>query len=127
MMKTMRMAAAAAAAAACAAGVAQAQVYYEAQPGEPVIVLEPRVPDGSPAHRGGLTLDDQALADQVSYAIPGRRPMQSGLATTVVATNGNVTISGSAESFEQAQRAEIAAKHAAGAAHVGGMISTTSG
>ena len=126
-MKTMRMAAVAAAAA-CAAGMAQAQVYYEVQPGERVIILEPRVPDGSPAHRGGLTLDDQALADRVSYAIhAGRRPMHSGLTTTVVATNGEVTISGSAESFEQAQRAEIAAKRAAGSAHVAGMISTTSG
>jgi len=45
----------------------------------------------------------------------------------VVANNGEVTINGSTDSFEQAQRAERLARRAAGAGHVSGMISTTSG
>ena len=126
-MKAMRIAAAAALAA-CAAGMAQAQVVHEAQPGERVIILEPRVPNGSPAHRGGLTLEDQALADQVSYAIHlDRRLMRPGITTTVVANNGDVTISGSANNYEQAQRAELAARRVAGAGRVTGMISTMGG
>ena len=125
-MRTMRIAAAAALA--CAAGMAQAQVIYEVQPGDQVIILEPRVPNGSPAHRGGLTLEDQALADQVSYAIHfDRRLMRPGITTTVVANNGDVSISGSANNYEQAQRAELAARSVAGARHVTGMISTMGG
>jgi len=49
------------------------------------------------------------------------------MTATVVANRGEVTISGSADNFEQAQRAERVARAAAGGHRVVGMISTTSG
>ena len=124
-MKAIR---ALAAVAACAAALAQAQVVYEVKPGETLIIMEPRVANGAPIHRGGLTLEDQLLADDVAYAIHSdRRLTRPGMTATVVARNGQVTISGTADNLEQAQRAERAAQRAAGTAHVAGTISVSGG
>jgi osmotically-inducible protein OsmY len=49
------------------------------------------------------------------------------MTATIVANRGTITISGSADNFEQAQRAERIARGAAGGHPVVGMISTTSG
>ncbi len=115
-----------AALAACGAALAQAQVYT-AYPGERVII-ETRPIDGAAIHSGATTASDQALADEVAVALhANRRLMRPGITSTVVANNGEVTINGSTDSFEQAQRAERLAKRAAGAGRVAGTISTTSG
>lgn len=112
--------------AAFGAALAQAQVYTT-YPGERV-VIETRPIHGAAIHSGGTSVADEALADEVAVALHAdRRLAQPGITSTVVANNGNVTITGSADSFEQAQRAELLAKRAAGATHVFGMISTTSG
>jgi hypothetical protein len=117
----------AAALAACAAALAHAQVYTT-YPGERVIIIETRPIHGAAIHSGATTAADQALADEVAIALHAdRRLSQPGITSTIVANNGEVTINGSADSFEQAQRAEQLAKRAAGPAHVAGMVSTTSG
>ena len=124
-MKTIHMLAGALAA--FGAALAQAQVYTT-YPGERVIIIETRPIHGAAIHSGGTSVADAALADEVAVALHAdRRLSQPGITSTVVANNGNVTITGSADSFEQAQRAEMLAKRAAGATHVSGMISTTSG
>ena len=101
---------------------------YAAVPGEPVVVFEARPLPGSSIHSGAATWEDQALADRVaSDLFNDRRLSAPGITSTVVARNGDVTLTGSADSFEQAQRAERVAKRAAGAGHVYGFISTTGG
>ena len=117
----------AAALAACGAALAHAQVYTT-YPGERVIIIETRPINGAAIHSGATTAEDAALADQVAMALHAdRRLSQPGITSTIVANNGAVTINGSADSYEQAQRAERLAKRAAGPARVSGTISTTSG
>ena len=124
-MKSMK--AVVAAMAACGAALAHAQAY-EVLPGERVIIIETRPLPGAAIHSGAMTLQDQALADQVAIALHADRKLaQPGITATVVASNGNVTISGSADSYAQAQRAEQLAKRAAGPGRVVGTLSTTSG
>jgi osmotically-inducible protein OsmY len=117
----------AAALTACGAAFAQAQVYAT-YPGERVIIIETRPIHGAAIHSGAATLADQALADEVAIALHAdRRLSQPGITATIVANNGNVTLSGSTDSNEQAQRAERLAKRVAGAGHVTGFLSTTGG
>lgn len=124
-MKSMK--AVAAALAACGAAVAHAQTYV-VQPGERVIILEARPVHGAAIHSGATTWQDQALADEVAIALHAdRRLAQPGITATVVASNGGVTLSGSADSYEQAQRAERLARRVAGPGRVSGFLSTTGG
>ena len=124
-MKSMK--AVAALLAACGASWAQAQAYG-IQPGERVIIIETRPIHGAAIHSGAMTLPDQALADEVAIALHAdRRLAQPGITATVVASNGRVTINGSTDSYEQAQRAERLAQRAAGPGRVAGTLSTTSG
>jgi hypothetical protein len=123
-MKSMKVFAAALAASGAALAHAQA---YVVQPGERVIIIETPV-HGAAIHTGAMTLQDQALASEVAIALHADRKLaQPGITATVVASNGNVTLSGSADSYEQAQRAERLAKRAAGPGRVVGTLSTTSG
>jgi osmotically-inducible protein OsmY len=122
-----RIHAMAAALVASGAALAQAQVYTT-HPGERVIIIETRPVSGAAIHSGATTVADEALADEVAFALSAdRRLSEPGITSTVVANNGEVTITGSTDSFEQAQRAERLAKRAAGPAHVYAMISTTGG
>ena len=124
-MKSMK--AVAALLAACGASWAQAQAY-EIQPGERVTIIETRPIHGAAIHSGATSLADQALADEVAIALHAdRRLAQPGITATVVASNGGVTISGSTDSYEQAQRAERLAKRAAGPGRVTGTLSITGG
>ena len=124
-MKSLK--AVAAAMAACGAALAHAQVY-SVTPGERVIIIETRAINGAAVHSGAMSWQDRALADEVAIALHADRKLaQPGITATVVASNGDVTLSGSADSFEQAQRAEQLAKRAAGPGRVAGTISTTSG
>jgi len=117
----------AAALVASGAALAQAQVYTT-YPGERVIIIETHPINGAAIHSGATSAADEALADEVAVALHAdRRLSQPGITSTVVANNGEVTINGSTDSFEQAQRAERLARRAEGAGHVSGMISTTSG
>ena len=101
---------------------------YVAVPGEPVVVFDARPLPGSSIHSGAVTWEDQALADHVASALYNdRRLSEPGITSTVVANNGDVTISGSADNNEQAQRAELVARHAAGPGHVYGFISSIGG
>jgi hypothetical protein len=124
-MKSMKTVAALLAA--CGASWAQAQAY-EIQPGERVIIIETRPISGAAIHSGAMTLADQALADQVAIALHAdRRLSQPGITATVVASNGTVTINGSTDSYEQAQRAERLARRVAGPGRVVGTLSNTGG
>lgn len=124
-MKSIK--AVAAAMAACGAALAHAQAYV-VEPGERVIIIETRTINGAAVHSGAMTWQDQALADEVAIALHAdRRLAQPGITATVVASNGNVTINGSTDSYEQAQRAEQLARRAAGPGRVTGTLSTTSG
>lgn len=97
---------------------------YAPVPGEPVVVFEARPLPGSSIHSGAMTWDDQALADRVASELYNdRRLSHPGMTATVVANNGNVTVSGTAEDFIQAQRAEQLAKRAAGG-HATAFFST---
>ena len=124
-MKSMKTVAAALAA--CGAALAHAQAY-EVLPGERVIIIDTRPINGAAIHSGAMTLQDQALVDQVAVALHAdRRLAQPGITATLVASNGNVTLSGSADSYAQAQRAEQLAKRAAEPGRVVGTLSTTGG
>ena len=124
-MKSMQ--AVVAAMAACGAALAHAQAHT-VLPGERVIIIETRPINGAAIHSGAMTWEDRALADEVAIALHAdRRLAQPGITATVVASNGGVTLSGSTDSFEQAQRAEQLAKRAADNGRVVGTLSTTSG
>ena len=124
-MKSMKMCVIGAALMA-ASGAALAAQVYEVRPGERVIIEGQPIP-GDGIASGGLTLDDLRLAGDVAVAMHDSRYLRPGMTATVVANRGEVTISGSADNFEQAQRAERVARAAAGGHPVVGMISTTSG
>ena len=117
-----------------AAGLAQAAYndvvvvehpYYRA---EPIIIYQtPGLVSGSPLHSGGATVEDALLADQVAAAFASdRRLSQPGITATVSATNGRVSLTGSADGA-QAARAEQIARRVAGAGSVTGMIGTEGG
>jgi len=110
-----------------ASGAAFAAEVYQVQPGERVIIEGQPTP-GDGIASGAVTPDDQRLADDVAFALhDSRRLSRPGMTATIVANRGTITISGSADNFEQAQRAERIARGAAGGHPVVGMISTTSG
>jgi osmotically-inducible protein OsmY len=110
-----------------ASGAVLAAEVYAVQPGERVII-EGRAIPGDGIASGGTSLEDMRLADDVAFALhDSRRLSRPGMTATVVANRGEVTISGSADNYEQAQRAERIARAAAGPHRVVGMISTTSG
>jgi BON domain-containing protein len=117
-----------------AAGLAQAAYndvvivehpYYRA---EPIIIYQtPGLVSGSPLHSGGATVADAQLADQVAAALASdRRLSQPSMTATVSATNGRVSLSGSADGA-QAARAEQIARRVAGAGSVTAMIGTEGG
>jgi len=110
-----------------ASGAAFAAEVHQVRPGERVIIEGQPIP-GDGIASGAVMLDDQRLADDVAFALhDSRRLSRPGITATIVANRGEVTISGSADNFEQAQRAERIARAAAGGHPVKGMISTTSG
>jgi osmotically-inducible protein OsmY len=76
--------------------------------------------DSSPAaiHTGGLTVEDQALADQVADALRADRRM-NGATVTVTAKNGRVTLSGLAQDNAQSDIAQRDAKDIAGVRVIG--------
>jgi len=81
---------------------------------------------GDAIHIGGYTLADQALADRIGNAI-AEDPALEGVTATIVATNGSVSISGSAPRHDQAQRAELIARQIAGYGSVSGSLAALSG
>jgi len=124
-MKTMKSCAIAAVLMAASGSVLAAEVYA-VRPGERVIIEARPMPGGGIAS-GGTSLEDMRLADDVAFALHDSRRLSPGTTATVVADRGEVTISGSTDSYEKAQRAERIARSAAGSHRVVGMISTTSG
>ena len=92
----------------------------------PRVVMLTSLRGGDAIHIGGYTLADQALADRIGNAI-AQDPSLEGVTVTIVATNGDVSISGSAPRHDQAQRAELLARQIAGYGSVSGSISALSG
>ena len=76
--------------------------------------------NSSPAaiHTGGMTAEDQALADQVAAALRAD-PRMNGATVTVTAKDGLVTLSGMALSTTQSDIAQRDAKDVAGARVIG--------
>jgi osmotically-inducible protein OsmY len=76
-------------------------------------------------HSGGMSYDDQILADKVATALANDSKLQKpGITATVSAKNGQVSLSGFADSAEQAARAEKIARDVAGAGNFSGTLST---
>jgi osmotically-inducible protein OsmY len=106
---------------------AMAQTYVAVPAGAP-IVIEVRPSPSSAIHAGGMTWDDLVLANQAALALEDSRALsRPGITATVVGSNGGVTLTGTAESNEQAQRAMIVAKRAVRPAMVSGFIAATPG
>src|SRR5687768_11796932 len=84
------------------------------------------VPAGSPIHSGGATAADTSLALDVASALAAD-PRLDGATITVSALNGNVSLSGSAESPEQGSFAENTARSVAGVGSVSGTLSSQGG
>jgi osmotically-inducible protein OsmY len=79
-------------------------------------------------HSGGMTADDQALADRIASALAGDRQLsEPGITATVVANNGRVSLNGSAKDATQAARAEQIACDIAGRANVSGTLDSQPG
>ena len=72
-------------------------------------------------HSGGMSASDQALARDVATAL-ARDSVLYGATVTVVVHNGAVSLGGSAESGEQASRAESIARGVAGVTSVSGTL-----
>ena len=85
-----------------------------------------RIEPTSAIHAGANNAADQDLAERVADAIADE-PRLDGATVTVAANNGDVSISGSAESPEQAAIAEQVARDVAGAGAVSGTLSPTGG
>ena len=110
----------------CAAGVAgAAETVVLVAPPAPVYVSESMAP-GSPIHSGGATASDTALALDVAAALAADRKLD-GSTITVSALDGNVSLSGSAQSPEQGALAENTAKRVAGVGAVSGTLSAQGG
>lgn len=74
-------------------------------------------------HTGGMTYEDQALADRIASAIASDKELSKpGITATIVANNGRVSINGEANDHQQAQRAEQIACDIAGRANVTGTL-----
>ena len=95
-----------------------------------VVYVAPARPESvepsSAIHSGANNAADQALADRVADAIADE-PKLDGATVTVSANNGNVSLSGSADSPEQAAIAEQVAREVAGPGSVSGTLSPTGG
>ena len=81
---------------------------------------------GDPIHAGGATPADTALAMDVAAALAAD-PRLEGATITVSASNGGVSLSGSAQSSEQAAYAEQRARGVAGVTAVSGTLSPVMG
>ena len=81
---------------------------------------------GDPIHSGGLTAADTALAMDVANALASDSRLD-GATITVSANNGGISLSGSAESSEQAHFAEQRAREVAGVRNVSGTLSPVMG
>ena len=81
---------------------------------------------GDPIHSGGATTADTALAMDVAAALASD-PRLDTSTITVSASNGGVSLSGSAETVDQAFVAEQRAREVAGVQSVSGTLSTTGG
>jgi len=88
-----------------------------------------RYPVGTASvHSGGMTADDQALADRIAAALAADRKLsEPGITATVVANNGRVSLNGSAKDLTQAARAEQIAVDIAGRANVSGTLDSQPG
>ena len=113
-----------------AAGLASAQYPAGFDPRYPLttapVAVYESMPSGSPIHSGGATAADSALALNVATALASD-PRLDGATITVSANNGNVSISGSAESTEQGAYAESIARGVAGVGAVSGTLSLQAG
>ena len=81
---------------------------------------------GSPIHSGGATAPDTSLALDVAAALAAD-PKLEGATITVSARDGNVSLSGSAQSPEQGAYAENAARRVPGVGAVSGTLSALGG
>lgn len=114
----------------CAAGVAGAQYPAGFDPRYPLTTAPAAVyesmPSGSPIHSGGTTAADTSLALDVASALAADSRLD-GATITVSASNGNVSLSGSAESTEQGAYAETIARRVPGVSSVSGTLSNQGG
>lgn len=114
----------------CAAGAAAAAQYDPRWPlttgPMSVTITSETMASGSPIHSGGATAADTALALDVAAALAADSRLD-GATITVSASNGNVSLSGSAESPEQGAYAENVAKRVAGPGAVSGTLSAQGG
>jgi hypothetical protein len=106
-----------------------ANPYYVERPyvaGQPVVREYPlsTLPGASAIHTGANNAADQVLADNVGAAFAADSRLD-GITATVVANNGQVSLSGSAKSPEQASIAENVARRVAGWGAVSGTLSST--
>lgn len=84
------------------------------------------LPTNSAVHAGGGSAADTALAYEVASAL-ANDPKLEGTTITVAANNGDVMLSGSANSSEQGALAENTARRVAGVHSVSGTLSPTAG
>ena len=144
-MKTIQLLAAAALALPAVAG---ANVYIERTVTSDGRIVEQRIVDTGPAfgpaapvdsriafgpepvdsaiHAGATNVADDARAQAVAAAI-AREPALEGATVTIAARNGRVSLSGSAQSLEQAHRAEQVARDVAGVTAVSGTLDPQGG
>jgi len=117
----------AATALALGATLASAQVIEKTVVGDQIIITEIRTAPTSGIHTGAMTWDDLVLVEKVAQALESDRRLANGLTATLVAKNGQVTLSGSTSNYAQAQLAELRAKQAASPSSVVGTIATSGG
>lgn len=98
----------------------------DAAPAPTYVAPAQRIEPTSAIHAGANNPADQALAERVADAIADE-PRLDGITATVAANKGHVSLSGSAESPEQAAIAEQVAREAAGPGSVSGTLSPTGG
>ena len=116
-----------------ASGSVLAAEVYAVRPGDRVVlpgervIIEGRAIPGGGIASGGTSLEDMRLADDVAIALHDSRRIAPATTATVVANRGEVTISGSTDNYEKAQRAEHIARNAAGPHRVAGFIATAGG
>lgn len=127
-MKTFKALATAAAAVAMPATVLAQQVYY---PAERITIYEYQAHadfvarEGGAIQSGGATAEDTEIADRIAVALGNDRRL-NGIAATVSAVHGRVSISGLADQ-QQNQHAQAVASRVAGRANVSGELSSDLG
>lgn len=85
-----------------------------------------RIEPSSAIHAGADNIADQDLAERVADAIADE-PLLDGATVTVAANDGDVSLTGSAESPEQTAIAEQVAREVAGPGSVSGTLSEMGG